>query len=190
MVPFPTVSRDDHSFKELGKYWRGSMWLPTAYMAIKAIEKYDYQSLAAHLAEQVVFHQLKTYQQYTPHTIWEAYAPTVYQPATDKSEKKIVRPDFCGWSALGPIALLIENILGFYEINAPQTQIKWRIHQKCCHGIRNLRFGDIITDIVYENECVKVKSNLPYNLEINEINYNIPIGSSSISINKQNQEHS
>ena len=75
-VPWTTVSRDDSDFNPHGGYWRGSMWLPTGYMGIKALQKYNYLDLAHKNATQMVDHMLATYREYTPHTIWECYSPT------------------------------------------------------------------------------------------------------------------
>ena len=42
----------------------------------------------------------KTYTDFEPHTIWEAYSPTEFKPASNEFEKgELSRPDFCGWSA-------------------------------------------------------------------------------------------
>ena len=42
-------------------------------------------------------------------------------PATDKDGRTTVRPEFCGWSALGPISMLIEHVLGFRVDATTQT---------------------------------------------------------------------
>lgn len=34
--PLPSLAPDDRDFRQDGAYWRGSVWLPTAYMAVKA----------------------------------------------------------------------------------------------------------------------------------------------------------
>src|SRR5262249_54061778 len=41
--PWVTVARNDPAFTVPdGNYWRGAVWLPTAYMATKALERYGY----------------------------------------------------------------------------------------------------------------------------------------------------
>jgi hypothetical protein len=84
----------------------------------------------------LVIRQNPTYQQYTPHTIWEAYNPELPMPSTGKDNEYLVRPDFCGWSALGPISMFIENVLR--------------------HGIRNLRLGELTVSIIAEGNTVQV----------------------------------
>ncbi len=181
-VPWVTLARNDADFNaDTGNYWRGSVWLPTAYMGIKALQKYGYYQLADQNSEDILNHMLKTYRDYKPNTIWECYGPSRAEPA--KHGNKIVRPDFCGWSALGPISLFIENVLGFHHIDAPKRRIDWRLYQATQHGIRNLRFGNIATDIMYNGKDeVNVRSNLPYTLTINGVARNITKGRTIIRI--------
>ena len=98
------------------------------------------------------------------------------------SHRKRVRPDFCGWSALGPISLFIENVLGFYETDASNGTVRWNLHQDCTHGIRNLRFGDVVTDIIYNADAghVEIMSNEPYKLFINDKVHKISQGKTVI----------
>ncbi|MCL1079109.1 hypothetical protein D5R81_14045 [Parashewanella spongiae] len=180
--PWVTLSRDDKDYDSKGQYWRGGIWLPTAYMGTKALEKYGFLEEANELATNLVNHIKNTYIDFSPHTIWEAYSPSKHLPSTGKSKydgvnKKyggnFARPHFCGWSALGPISMLIENVIGFYSIDASNSTVTWRLSQKSRHGIKNLIFGNINTDIIYEDGKVFVKSNKPYTLKINGSDYNI-----------------
>lgn len=169
-LPWASVSRDDEQFAPDGDYWRGSIWLPTTYMAIKALEKYGFFEEADRTAQATLEHMWQTYAQYEPHTIWECYSPTKAEPASKNIRNqrvKEVKADFCGWSALGPISLFIENVLGFYEVDAPSATIRWNLHQTCRHGIQKLSFGKITTDILYDNGQVTVVSNKPYTLYVN-----------------------
>ncbi|MDO5980002.1 MGH1-like glycoside hydrolase domain-containing protein [Flavivirga spongiicola] len=180
-VPWTTVPRNDIDFDPRGGYWRGSVWLPTAYMGIKAIQKYGYFELAHANSLAIIDHMSKTYQQYTPHTIWECYSPTEPKPAQTIHDND-VRPDFCGWSALGPISLMIENVIGFYDINAQNKTVKWNLHKEGIQGIKNLVFGEVIADIIYENGIVKVKANNKFTLIVNEINYTVNEGINSFKL--------
>ena len=185
IVPWVTVSRDDPDFDPDGNYWKGSMWLPTAYMAIKALEKYGFFEEADRTAEAILEHQWQTYSDYEPHTIWECYSPTRPEPASKKESTKnikTVKPDFCGWSALGPISLFIENVLGFYDVDAPSATVRWNLHHTCRHGIRDLTFGKITTDILYEDGKVTVVTNKPYTLYINGTRYAVRRGTNVIDL--------
>lgn len=180
--PWVTVARDEPNFvASHGNYWRGGIWLPTAYMGIKALQKYGYHKLATETSYKLIKQMYNTYKGYKPATIWECYSPSSDKPAGNEHGRE-VRRDFCGWSALGPISLFIENILGFYEIDAQKKVVKWNLHQQGRHGIKNLRFGEIVTDIVFEKGKVSVTSNKPYRLIINGRKYKAKTGKSHFSV--------
>ena len=184
VLPFPSVARNDGDFKETGKYWRGSMWLPTAYASLKGISNYGYHNEAHEAAFKLFDYMLKTYQTYEPHTIWECYAPVGYRPATNTDDKTICRPDFCGWSALGPIAIYIEYVLGFHYVNAFENLVKWN-KPDCFQGkigVRNFHFGNVETDIIADGNDCTVHSNAPYTLEINGKAYEIKAGENKFSL--------
>jgi glycogen debranching enzyme len=181
--PWTTVARNDPAFtRPDGNYWRGAIWLPTAYMGTKALEKYGYYALADDAAERLLGQMLRTYQNYQPHTIWECYSPTRDSPADHRGRR--VRPNFCGWSALGPISLFIENVLGFHVVDAQNRRVEWRLHHAQRHGIRNLRFGDVTTDILYDGHGhVTVTTNAPYTLIINGQSSPIHPGTNTLDAN-------
>ncbi len=185
--PWPSVARSDPAYTEPdGKYWRGGIWLPIAYMGTKALEKYGYYKEADENAEKLLAQMFRTYRDYNPNTIWECYSPTRDAPGKHKDGNRVVRPDFCGWSALGPIALFIENVLGFHVVNAVEKKIEWRLHQTARHGIRDLRFGDIVTDIVYDGKGeITIKSNAAYTLVINGESRRISEGTTTITIDPE-----
>jgi glycogen debranching enzyme len=181
-VPWPSLARNDKAFSPTGSYWRGGIWIPTSYMCTKALERYGFYELADQLAYQTVLHMQQTYEKYDPHTIWEAYSPTEFRPATHTNGTRIVKPDFCGWSGIGPITLFIENILGFHHVDGINKQIAWRIHQQGRHGIEGLNFGGITTDIVYDSGIVSVKSDLPYQLKVNDQLFEIQPGTQEFTL--------
>lgn len=183
--PWPSLSRDDKDYNhKTGDYWRGGIWLPMVYMGTKALEKYGYHALADELAEKVIRQQLRTYQAVEPHTIWECYNPSSDEPSTECGRR--ARPDFCGWSALGPISLFIENIMGFRRIDGLNKTIGWDLKKaNGTHGIKNLKFGSVTTDIVYHHDTQKVvvNSNEKYVLFINNKKYRIHKGVNTLNIN-------
>ena len=180
--PIVTLSRDDPQFNaETGNYWRGGIWMPTSYMTLKALQTYKMHKLANELSERTVKMMLDTYnnKEASKHfggksTIWECYNPTADLPSTEHG--KIARPEFCGWSALGPISLFIENVIGIQNVDARKKKLDWRLHQKGKHGLKNFRFGEIITDLIYANGQVKVQSNKAYRLRINGKIYKVKKG--------------
>ena len=183
-VPLLSLARNDHDYKPDGRYWRGALWLPTAYASLRGLIRYGFYGEAHEASCKILRHMYDTYANYDPHTIWECYAPEKCEPATDVKGVKTVRRDFCGWSALGPISVYIEGLLGFHTVNAFARVVEWA---KPCGvkgkiGIKNLRFGDIVTDIVAtENDCTVI-SNGEYTLAVNGKQYFIKCGENQIDL--------
>ena len=184
IVPFATLARNDGDFSEKGKYWRGGVWLPTAYATLKGLENYGFYQEAHELAFKLFKHMLATFEKYEPHTIWECYSPTKPEPATGTNDMSTVRPDFCGWSALGPISIYLEFVLGFHKINAFEKVVEWEKPNSFQGniGVKNLHFGDIITDIVANETTCTVKANEPYVLIINGVSHQIKAGENQFSL--------
>lgn len=184
--PWPSVSRRDPGYKDdTGAYWRGGIWLPIAYMSTKALEKYGYYDLAYENTYKLLTQMSDTYRNYELNTIWECYSPSKAEPSYQEYPGypvERVTPDFCGWSALGPISMFIENVIGFHSIDAKSRIVKWIKRGTTEQGIRNLRFGDIVTDIVAEGNQVEVKSNGTYTLFINNKKYKINKGTQVFTI--------
>lgn len=183
-VPFVSLSRSDPDYQPDGRYWRGSVWLPTAYATLKGMVRYGRYEEARESAEKLLRHMYRTYTEFTPHTIWECYAPEAAMPGTTPDgDKKLSTPDFCGWSALGPISIYLEFILGFHTVNAFDRTVHWAKspgHQTV--GIRNLRFGNTVTDIVADGDRCTVTTNEVYTLIVNETPYAIPKGTTTVML--------
>ncbi|MDD3886019.1 MAG: trehalase family glycosidase [Victivallaceae bacterium] len=162
--PIPSISRSDCDFEPDGRYWRGGVWLPTSYMTIKSLEKYGEFELAAKLAEQTVAAMARVYRKFEPHTIWEVYSPTADRPAAGKRPDRSVRPDFCGWSALGPISLVIENVIGIYDIDAMNHTMRIYRRRQGRHGVRNLRFGDVCCSVMLYDDRIEVETDRAFTL--------------------------
>ncbi len=69
-------------------------------------------------------------------TVWENYAPE--EPLRPG---KPAKRDFVGWTADGPIALLIENMLGF-RADGVRHRLTWRLTRTDHHGIERLHVGE------------------------------------------------
>ncbi len=153
--PFPTLSADHPSYVPTGGYWLGGVWAPTNYMIIKGLAINEYADLARQSAERYLDQLAQVAAQ--TETLWENYAPESPAPGQP------ARPDFVGWTGLGPIAMLIEDALGIVVDAAAQT-IRWRPRQGETHGIRNLRMGGNVIDLLIDNGQCHVKATQPFTL--------------------------
>ena len=164
--PLPSLAPDDRDFRQDGAYWRGSVWLPTAYMAVKATDGCGDYALARHLSRELLRHMVATYRDFEPHTIWECYSPTEAKPGTYAKRPGYSRPDFCGWSALGPISLFIEHVIGIRSADAFTHRLSCDFPAKPVGrvGARNYRFGKVVCDIVATADEITVDSNAPFTL--------------------------
>ncbi len=160
----PALAANQEAYDSSGYYWRGGVWAPTNYMVIKGLESYGQYDLADQIVENHLKNMKKVYYDFHPdeekiafeerfgdgyHTIWECYAPEYSAPATRWDDTFYSRQDFVGWSGLGPIALLIENVIGI-ELNAPAKEITWRIKRKDRHGVKNLKYLDGEVSLIVE----------------------------------------
>ena len=182
--PWKTVTPRHPAYNDsIGDYWRGAIWLPTAYMSTKALEAYGFHELAHRNSLNLLKQMSDTYRNYSPATIWECYSPSAAKPSfrLRDGKSKRVRPDFCGWSALGPISLFIENVIGFSNIDATKRLVEWHRHGSERQGIRNLRFGSVIADIVAEGNSIEVVSNKDFTLTVNGKRFAVKAGMNSFT---------
>lgn len=131
--PFPTASRDNILYDRGGGYWKGSVWAPTEYMIIRGLLNYGYDDFAAEAVELHLKNMSDVLR--VTGTIWENYAPEY------ASRGNASAGNFVGWSGVGPIAMLIENIIGL-RADAPADRLTWRIRRTDRHGMKNFHFGD------------------------------------------------
>lgn len=82
------------------------------------------------------------------------------------------KPDFVGWSGLGPIELLIEDLLGI-QANGLEKRLDWRLCRADRHGIENLRFGGITASLVSARRSsldspaeISVSTDKPFELRV------------------------
>ncbi|OHD14916.1 MAG: hypothetical protein A2086_02420 [Spirochaetes bacterium GWD1_27_9] len=165
---FPTLAANDPLYDKSGHYWQGGVWAPTNFAVIKGLALYD-NNFAFEASTNHIENMSKVYHDFNPLTysysmpsltepniprngdginqIWEAYSPEFYAPATRWDATLLVRQKFCGWSGVGPVALLIENIIGL-DLEAPSNTITWRINFLEKHGIQNIKMGNNVISLV------------------------------------------
>ena len=150
---------DEKEYEADGGYWLGGVWAPTNYAIIKGLERAGYEAFAADASERYLAGMAAVFKQ--TGTVWENYAPETMAPGNPSKK------DFVGWSGCGPIALLIENVLGFRP-DGTRKALHWNLRLFEPHGIRQLRFGAVTTDLLYDGKStVKVHSNAAFDLTIN-----------------------
>jgi len=153
---YQSPEKQPYRFKE-------TVWPPFTVMAIKSLQNYGYHDEASDLAERYARALAEIYHQHGDVTEFS----WTNELAPGGNQK------FVGWSGFGPIACLIESVLGF-NLNAPQNTLTWRIHRKERHGIQQLRFGNVTANLICEERAsldqpcnISVTSDHPFNLVIN-----------------------
>jgi len=151
---FPSLAASEPDYSPDGHYWRGGVWAPTNYMTIKGLEDAGFSDLARRAAENhlgnmamVIASPPDDPSRIAPEercedcrTIWECYAPEHPSPGTRWDGQYLCRQDFVGWSGLGPIALLFENVIGLRALGAENT-IVWEVTRTDRHGVRRMPLG-------------------------------------------------
>jgi hypothetical protein len=148
-IPVPSLSADDANFSHDGIYWRGGVWASTNYMVTRGLMCAGRGETAHAIAVKYLDGLAKTYSQVSPHTLWESYCSEKFTPGMTPYTQKSVKPDFVGWTGIGPIAMLIENILCI-DLNAPEKRIDWTIRLADEHGVRQLAIPGGHVDLVCE----------------------------------------
>lgn len=160
----PTVAADEATYHKDGGYWDGAIWAPTTYQTIKGLEAQGYHNLAHKIAANHLENLYWVYRQ--SNTLYENYKPEAAAKGVE------ARPDFVGWTGTGPIAGLIENILGI-TVNAAEDSLTWRLHLAEEHGISQLKFGDNTVSLLAEDRLhsndgtwINVTANSPFLLNV------------------------
>ena len=131
---FPTLAADEKGYNPAGGYWLGGVWAPTNFAIIKGLEECGYEDFATEATNKYLDAMAVVFK--NTGTVWENYAPEL--PLRPGSP---AQGDFVGWTGDGPIALLIENTLGFRS-DGVRHRLEWRLTRTDRHGIENLRVGN------------------------------------------------
>lgn len=167
---FPTLSRADVDYDPFGHYWRGAVWAPTNFAVIKGLAYYD-PVFAFEASVNHIDNMAKVYTSFDPATypkpmptmyesnvkrngkgvqqIWEAYSSEKEAPATRWDAELLVRQKFCGWSGVGPVALLIEQVLGL-DINGDKNQVTWVPRLNEAQGLDNFSLRGAVVNMHLE----------------------------------------
>ena len=139
-TPVPSLSADDINYSAQGRYWIGGVWAPTNYMIARGLMLAGMGDVAHGIAVKYAGAMARTFKSFKPSTIWESYSPEEDKPGICAYSAGFSKPDFVGWSGVGPIAMLIENIIGV-DLDMHRLEVTWDIRLADEHGLRNLRLG-------------------------------------------------
>ncbi len=129
--PIPSLAADSPHYQPDGNYWLGSTWAPTNYAAIKGFDRAGRHDLAL----ETTLRHLECMREVFDRTghIWENYC-------AERAERgNWSGPDYC-WTALGPIALLFEVVIGL-RADALHNTLHWRLPDEERIGVERLPVG-------------------------------------------------
>ncbi|HUY00786.1 MAG TPA: trehalase family glycosidase [Candidatus Deferrimicrobium sp.] len=121
LIPLPTVALNDETFEK--DTWRGPMWVNTAYLIIKGLERYGQFQLSSEFAFRIIRAVFKTWE--NEGSFYEFYDPERFDLVELTRKKgnlwkqitlggKPVK-NFIGWTGLVN-SLFIESVIGFDQI--------------------------------------------------------------------------
>ena len=137
--PVPSLSRDDPNFREDGGYWCGSVWPPIVYMTVQGLKACGRFDRARDIVRRHLDQMSEVMKSVEGQTIWECYSPERPLPARTADGESVCR-DFVGWGGLGPIVMLVEDMLGL-DVNALEKKIVWRLSEPGRQGLKGLFFN-------------------------------------------------
>jgi len=138
--PVPSLSADDPNYSPEGRFWRGGVWAPAVYMVVRGLTEAGKGDAAHGIAAAYLAGLRRVYDANDPHTLWESVAPDRDEPGIKPYGPLRVKPDFVGWTGLGPIAMLLESVIGI-DCDAARGVIDWTIRRTDEHGVRRLNVG-------------------------------------------------
>lgn len=135
-----SLSADSKGYNaDNGQYWRGAVWPSTQSMVQEGLKVSHRREFLQQTAEKYYNACLTAF----------AAQKTINENLAPDKPVGFGAPDFVGWGGIGPVANLIEYILGF-DINAPQHTITWRISRLEKNGLENLMFDGFKVDMMCE----------------------------------------
>ncbi len=140
---FPSLAADQERYGPDEDHWNGAVWAPANVMIVKGLDNYPQLEGQGELASKAVERYLSNMYEVYKQTgsIWQSYS-------AEKAERThSSNSDFVGWSGLGPIQLLIEDLIGI-QADGLHKSINWRLSRTDRHGIENLHFGGITASLI------------------------------------------
>ncbi len=159
--PLPSLAADSPSYDPGGGYWRGSIWTPTNFAAIKGL----WRSGAREAARTLAMRHLQCMAEVHSDTgvLWENYCP-------EKSERGSISCRNYSWTAVSPVALLLEVVLGL-EPDAVNRRLTWRPWPGEGTGVRDYPLGPCTISLAFSHQpdgcgLARINTDLAFTLEI------------------------
>jgi len=160
--PLPSLAADSPYFQPEGSYWLGSVWAPTTYSSIKGFARAGRFDLARKAA---VRHLDVIYEVFEDTgRLWENYCSEKSARGNQSSH------DYC-WTALGPIALLFEVVIGI-QADALNNRIVWHLpDDPDGYGVSRFPLGPATVQLRYAryvngDEMIHVNTDRRFTLEV------------------------
>lgn len=164
----PTLSASHPQYDPEGGYWLGSVWAPTTYMVLRGLRMLDTpraRTLARDIGMNHNHNAGQVFRQ--TGTVWENYAPESI------ARGNVSKPDFVGWSGLGPVAVLLEEVFGLLP-DVGKNRLRWEVGLCDAFGVERYPFGkdglydlrvDARTD-VSQRPQITISGNAPLQIEL------------------------
>ena len=118
-IPFPTLAAGEPDYSSKGDYWKGSVWAPRTSRSSRGSSTQATKT-CREASEKYLAGMYEVFKK--TGTVWENYSPDNFEQGNQ------AKPDFVGWTGDGPIALLIENVLGLRSDGA-DNELTWRLRR-------------------------------------------------------------
>lgn len=162
----PTLAADERGYNREGGYWSGSVWAATTTMVIRGLEQNAQPELAREIALGSLGVMGRVFEE--TGTIWENYAPDAPKPGIP------AKPDFVGFSGVGPIVYLLEFAIGL-KPDATRNELVWDLRSAQRTGCERYRFNGHLVSLLAEplagdaaGRKVSVESDAPFTLIIRQ----------------------
>lgn len=158
-TPVPSLAYGQEYYCDSGRYWQGGTWAPLNYMIVQGLVKNGYEKDALDLTYKYLDAIWRVF--LDTGYFWEVYSAEMYIPSTQASGVLMCKKNYMGWTALAPISMMIENVIGL-RCDAEHNRIVWNITQQCEHGMKNFHFNGKTIDLM-----AKPSGNDSYVIEVN-----------------------
>ena len=134
----PSLAASMPGYDPRGGFWRGAVWPPLVPVVTRGLERYGHGALAHAIA----LNHIQAVAEVCAETgtLWENYAAEATAPG------RPARPDFVGWSGLGPILLLLEYGIGL-RANAALHELTWEVRDTGYLACERYLFGRTRVDV-------------------------------------------